>query len=167
MKYSGGTFSGYKTILCTPEIMILGHRCTREGRLPDQSQVSKIVNWGLCKDFMDIRASVGTIGVCRLFIRNFAHRAHHLVKLTRKGAQWEFGLLQETAMDDLKQASLMSPALQPINYKSDTPVILSVNTSHIAIGFILSQCDLGNVKLQYHACFRSITLNEGNVSFLN
>ena len=26
MKYSGGTFSGYKTLLCTPEITVLGHR---------------------------------------------------------------------------------------------------------------------------------------------
>jgi hypothetical protein len=96
---------------------------------------------------MDIRAFVRTIGVCRLFIQNFAHRAHHLVKLTHKGAQWEFGPLQETAMDDLKQALLTSLALWPINYKSDAPVILSVDTSHIAIGFILSQCDLDNVKL--------------------
>jgi RNase H-like domain found in reverse transcriptase len=85
---------------------------------------------------------------------------HHLVKLTRKGAQWEFGPLQETAMDNIKQALLTSLALQPINYKSDAPVILSVDTSHIAIGFILSQCDLDNVKLRYHARFRSITLNE-------
>jgi hypothetical protein len=79
-----------------------------------------------------------------LFIQNFVHRAHHLVKLTHKGAQWEFGPLQETAMDDLKQALLTSPALWPINYKFDAPVILSVD---IAIGFILLQCDLDNVKL--------------------
>jgi RNase H-like domain found in reverse transcriptase len=68
-------------------------------------------------------------------------------------------------MDDLKQALLMSLALQPINYKSDAPVILSVDTSHIAIGFILSQCDLDNVKLRYHARFRSITLNEQESRF--
>jgi hypothetical protein len=73
MKYSGRTFSSYKMILCTPEIIILGHRCTREGRLPDQSQVSKIVNWGPCKDLMDVRAFVGTIRVCRLFTWNFVH----------------------------------------------------------------------------------------------
>jgi hypothetical protein len=44
MKYSDGMFSGHKTILCTLEITILGHRCTWEGQLPDQSQVSKIFN---------------------------------------------------------------------------------------------------------------------------
>jgi hypothetical protein len=46
MKYSGRTFSSYKTILCALEITILGHRCTREGQLLDQSCVSSIVNWG-------------------------------------------------------------------------------------------------------------------------
>jgi hypothetical protein len=100
-----------------------------------------------------------------LFIWNFAHQAHHLVKLTCKGAQWEFDPLQETAMDNLKQALLTSLALQPINYKSDAPGILSIDTSHIAIGFILSQCDLDNVKLRYHAHFRSITLNKQESQF--
>ena len=87
IKYSGRTFSGYKSLLCAAEIMVLGHRCTIDGRLPDQSRVEKIVNWGPCKDLTDVRAFVGTIGVCRLFIKNFAHRAHHLVKLTQKGVE--------------------------------------------------------------------------------
>jgi hypothetical protein len=165
MKYSGGTFSGFKTTLCAPEITVLGHRCTAEGRLPDQSRIAKIVNWGPCKDLTDVRAFVGTIGVCRLFIKNFAHRAHHLVKLTRKGAEWEFGPNQISAMDDLKQVLLTSPALRPINYHSEAPVILSVDTSYIAIGFILSQCDIDNPKLRYHARFGSITLNDRECRF--
>ena len=141
MKYSGGTFSGYKSFLCRPEITVLGHRCTFDGRLPDQTRLSKITNWGPCTDLTDVRAFLGTIGVCRLFIRNFAHRAHHLVKLTRKETEWEFGPDQLNAMEDLKQALLTSPALRPIDYKSPSPVILSVDTSHIAVGYILSQCD--------------------------
>src|SRR5271168_4644182 len=82
MKYSGGTFSGYKSFLCRSEITVLGHQCTYGGRLPDQTRVSKIVKWGPCKDLTDVRAFLGTIGVCRLFIRDFSHRAHHLIKLT-------------------------------------------------------------------------------------
>src|SRR5277367_5553994 len=165
MKYSGGTFSGFKSILCAPEITVLGHKCTAQGRLPDQSRVAKIVNWGPCKDLTDVRAFVGTIGVCRLFIKNFAHRAHHLVKLTRKGAEWEFGQQQMDAMADLKEALINSPALRPIDYTSEAPVILSVDTSYIAVGHILSQCDIENPKLCYHAHFGSITLNEREARF--
>ena len=54
MKYSGGTFSGYKLTLCAPEIMVLGHCCTFDGRLLDQIRLSKIVNWGPCKDLSDV-----------------------------------------------------------------------------------------------------------------
>ena len=165
IKYSGGTFSGYKTTLCAPEITVLGHRCTIDGRLPDESRVAKIMNWGPCKDVSDVRAFLGTIGVCRLFIRNFAHRAHHLVKLTRKEVDWEFGKDQLKAMDDLRQALLTSPALRPIDYESTSPVILSVDTSHIAIGYILSQCSTENPKHRYHARFGSITLNERECRF--
>jgi hypothetical protein len=32
----------------------------------------------------EVHAFLGTVGVMRIFIRNFAHRVHHLVKLTRK-----------------------------------------------------------------------------------
>ena len=35
MKYCGGTFSSPKTTLCTAEIMVVGHRCTYDGRLPE------------------------------------------------------------------------------------------------------------------------------------
>jgi len=165
MKYSGGTFSGYKSTLCAAEITVLGHRCTFEGRLPDQTRVSKIVNWGPCKDLSDVRAFLGTMGVCRLFIRNFSHRAHHLVKLTRKDVEWEFGPDQLAAMADLKKALLTSPSLRPIDYDSVSPVILSVDTSYIAVGFILSQCSPDNPKLRYHARFGSITLNERECRF--
>ena len=73
MKYSRGTFSGVKVYLAAPEITVLGHRCTIDGWLQDQSCVEKIVNWGPCQDLSDVHAFLGTIGVCRLFICNFAH----------------------------------------------------------------------------------------------
>jgi hypothetical protein len=160
MKYCGGTFSGFKSFLCASEITVLGHRCTIDGRLPEQSRIDKIINWGPCQNLSDVRSFLGTIGVCRLFIQNFAKRAHHLVKLTRKGVEWEFGQDQLDAMKDLKDALLSSPALRPIDYNSDSPVILSVDTSSIAIGIILAQCDPTDTKRRFIAKFGSITLNE-------
>src|SRR5271154_4191652 len=68
-------------------------------------------------------------------------------------------------MDDLKNALLTSPALRPIDYKSDASVILSVDTSYIAVGFILSQEALENPRLRYHSRFSSITLNERECRF--
>lgn len=144
MKYSGGTFSGFKSILCAPEITVLGHRCTSDGWLPDLKRVAVIANWGPCCDVSDIRSFLGTMGVCCIFIENFAHRAHHISKLIRNNEPFVWGPLQESAQEDLKKALLTSPALRPIDYNSPAPVILSVDTSSIAIGNILSQCDVEN-----------------------
>src|SRR5580658_1991112 len=140
MKYCGGTFSGVKLTLCTPEIWVLGHRCTPEGRIPDDARVDALSNWGPCYNLSEVRAFLGSIGVCRIFIKNFAKRAHELVKLTRKDAPFEWGSPQLSAQKDLVQALIDSPALCPIDYDSPSPVILGVDTSHIAVGYLLCQC---------------------------
>ena len=165
MKYCGGTFSGYKAVLCAEEIMVVGHRCTPEGRLPDESRVEKLLNWGPCEDVSDVRAFLGTIGVCRMFIRNFAHRASPLTLLTRKNQPFIFGPEQIAAQDDLRQALIESPALRPIDYKSPAPVILAVDTSQIAIGFHLCQCCPDDPRKRYYARFGSITLNDRESRF--
>jgi hypothetical protein len=166
MKYCGGTFSGLKLTLCSPEIIVLGHRCTSGSRKPDEARVSALVNWGPCSNLSEVRAFLGTIGVCRIFIRNFAHRAHPLVKLTRLNEPFVFGPEQIAAQKDLIAALLDSPALKPIDYKSDSPVILAVDTSHIAVGFYLCQCDPENPKKRHYARFGSITLSEREARFL-
>ena len=68
-------------------------------------------------------------------------------------------------MNDLKDALLKSPALQLIDYKSEAPVILSVDTSRIAVGYLLAQCDLKNPWLRYYAKFSLITLNDQEACF--
>jgi len=149
MKYSSGTFSGFKLALCTQEITVLGHRCTPEGRLPDVMKVNKITNWSELFDLTNVQVFLGTIGVCRMFIKNFAHRAHHLVKLTCKEAPFEYGQPQIEAQADLKQVSLTSPALRPIDSASGATVVLAVDTSYIAVGYILGQCDPEHTKTRY------------------
>jgi len=165
MKYCHGTFSGYKATLCASETTVVGHRCTYEGRLPDEPRIAKILNWGPCHDLSDIRAFLGTIGVCRMFIRNFAHRANALTILTRKDRPFVFGPEQLAAQEDLKQALVDSPAIRAIDYKSDSPVILAVDTSHIAVGYHLCQCDIDDPKRRRYARFRSITLNDRESRF--
>jgi hypothetical protein len=165
IKYSGGTFSGFKSTLCAEEIVAVGHRCTPQGRLPDPKYIDKIAKWGPCKDVSEVRAFLGTIGVCRMFILHFAKRANPLVQLTRKGVPFVFGPEQIAAQEDLKQALIASPALRPIDYSSNSPVILAVDTSSIAVGFYLCQADPDNLRKRYYARFGSISLNEREQRF--
>ena len=70
--------------------MVVGHRCTPEGRLPELKRVEAIVNWGPCKDLSDVRAFLGTVGAASIFIENLAKRANTLVQTTRKDVPFEF-----------------------------------------------------------------------------
>ena len=63
MKYSGGTFSGKKLLVCTREITVVGHVCTPKGHVPDPVKVDKIVNWGPCTDLSEVHAFLRTVGV--------------------------------------------------------------------------------------------------------
>ena len=81
-----------------------------------------------------------------MFVKNFAHCAHHLTKLTCTRVPFEFGPDQLNAQKDLIKTLHDAKPLVPINYKSDDPVILAVNTSYIAVGFYLCQCTSNNQK---------------------
>jgi hypothetical protein len=160
MKYHGGMFSSPKLYLCVPEIFVLGHRCTPEGRLPDESRVSAIQKWRPCQSLSEVRTFLGTVGVVQIFIKNFSLRTHPLIKLTRKDEPFIFGPEQIKAQEDLKSALLESPALHAIDYTSSAPVILAINTSYIVISFQLCQCDVTTPSRQYYNRFCSIMLND-------
>jgi hypothetical protein len=158
MRKAGGTFSGKKSDLCIPSVIIVGHRCTYSGREPDESRIQKIRDWPPCKDVGDVRGFLGTAGTLRIFIKNFAIHAAPLVELTRKDAAFEFGRAQLIAMNTLKHLVITSPALCAIDYTSDREVILAVDSSWKATGFVLSQ--LGSDGKRYPSRFGSITWNE-------
>jgi hypothetical protein len=166
MKYTGGTFSGKKLVLCAGQIMVVGHVCTYEGCIPDPTRVMAISNWGPCSSLSEVHAFLGTIGVCRIFIKNFALRAHVLIILTKKDVLFMFGPDQLESMEDLKKALLECPALRPLNYDSPTPVVLAVDSSNIGVGIHLCQCNEDNPRIRYYNRFGSITLNDRESHFL-
>jgi hypothetical protein len=61
--------------------------------------------------------------------------------------------------DTLKKLITSAPALNPINYTTDRPVVLSVDTSLHAVGMILSQLEEQGRKRP--ARYGSIPMNEG------
>ena len=160
VKYSGGTFSGLKSVVCAPEIVVVGHRCTYEGRKPEYDKFKSIMNWGPCKDVSNVRGFLGTCGTCRVFIKDFAKLSRPLNDLLKANVPFEWGPAQEKSMEDLKDALINCPAIRPLNYTSDAPVILGVDTSWKAVGFWICQEDPENKKKRYFARFGSITLND-------
>jgi hypothetical protein len=158
MKAVGGTFNGKKLEACVPSAIIVGHKCTIDGRVPDDTKVQKIRDWPPCATLTEVRAFLGTCGLIRIFIKDYAKKASPLVQLTKKDRPFEFGTAQQESMDLIKYSVLHAPALRPIDYESELPVYLAVDSSCIAVGFILSQ--LGSDNRRYYARFGSITWND-------
>ena len=91
IKHAGGTFSGLKSSICVESAIIVGHRCSINGRLPDEARVQKILDWPICKNLTEVRGFLGTLGTIRIFVKDFAMHAKPLVQLTRKAREFLFG----------------------------------------------------------------------------
>jgi hypothetical protein len=135
----GATISASKFVLAAPTATIVGHKCTFEEHVPEESKVQKIRDWPEPTNHMQVHGFLGTCSVLRIFIRDFSRIARPLINLTKKDAPFVFGAEQHEAMQILKDAVLSSPALKHLDYESEREVILVVDTSNIAIGFILLQ----------------------------
>src|SRR5277367_1090170 len=135
VKKVGGTFNGKKLEVCVPEIDIVRHHCTYNGRVPSTTKTTVIEDWPPCKTLTEARAFLGTCGLFRIFIKNYSLHARAIQYLTRKDIPFEWGPAQQSAMDDLKHAVATSSALHAIDYSSPKPVILAVDSSNIATGY--------------------------------
>ena len=153
----GATVSGKKVFIAQPTGLFVGHKLTYEGRVPDDSKVQRVVDWPICENVHDVRGFLGTVGVLRTFIKDFAFIARPLVNLTRKNAEFYFDEDCKSAMDQLKAAVVSSPALRPIDYESGRPVILAVDSSNKGYGYILYQVGADNRR--YPNRFGSATWN--------
>ena len=81
------------------------------------------------------------------------------------GVFFEFGPDQLNTQKDLVKALHDAKPLIPIDYKSNDPIILVVNMSHIAVGFYLCQYTSNNCKQHCYNWFGSVTLNNCKASF--
>ena len=158
LKHAGATVSGLKLGLCQAEVKIVGQLSTYKGRLLDKRMVVKITTWAACESVAEVRGFLGVAGVVRKWIEGFAAMAIPLVELTKKKVEFRWEEKEQQAMDRLKVAVTTCPAIRPIDYTTGLGVILSVDSSVVAVGYILSQMD--NVNRRRPARFGSITWNE-------
>jgi transposase InsO family protein len=147
LAHAGVTVSAKKLFLGVPSVTIVGHKCTYEGRIPEDDRVAKIKNWPRPTNLTEVRGFLGVTGVVRIFIENYATIARPLIQLTRKDVEFEWTEEQEKAMDELKAKVTSAPCLRPIDYASGRTVILSVDSSDIAVGWILSQINENGKKV--------------------
>ncbi len=84
VKKAGGTFSGWKMDICVPEVIAIGHKCTYNGRYPEDQKVQKILDWPDCTSLMEVRGFLGICGIVQIWVKDFAKHAKPLVLLTKR-----------------------------------------------------------------------------------
>ena len=102
------TVSAKKFILAAPDTTIIGHKCIFEGQVPHEAKIQKIWDWPECENLTQVHGFLGTCGVVRIFIQNFAAIARPLVRLTHKSIPFEWGDAQCDAMNHLKDEIIKS-----------------------------------------------------------
>ncbi|KIK17955.1 hypothetical protein PISMIDRAFT_45151, partial [Pisolithus microcarpus 441] len=55
------TVSAKKCVIAAPSIMVVGHKVSYEGRIPDETKVQKIKDWPYCTNITEVR---GFLGLC-------------------------------------------------------------------------------------------------------
>jgi len=130
-----------KAQICLPEVLIVEQRCNALGCEPDTSKIDKILKWPTLSTPKEVRQFLGLCGTVRIWIPGYSKLVRPLTQLYHKDKEFVWEEPQQKAFDNIKQLITTASALQPINYNSDQPVILSVNSSQDAAGMILSQLD--------------------------
>ncbi|KAL3697011.1 hypothetical protein R1sor_011087 [Riccia sorocarpa] len=136
------TLSGVKSTFGVREVVIVGHLCGWFGRKPEAAKIDAIQRIReVCKSLSEVRRFLGMCVFYYIWIPHYAHIAEPLYALSRKGQKFRWEEKHVDAMRRLKALLSSSPVLGKVDYHCGRPVILTVDTSPIAIGWAVGQDD--------------------------
>ncbi len=169
---SGATISGLKMVLATPRLQLLGVEVTIDRAHVSHEVTMKLARWPACRNPMEVRGFLGTVGVVQHWIRDFTKIAKPLTLLTKKMTLSEFEWMEEAqeSMELLKHLALTAVPVRMLDYELARKVkslnqqennmelvSIHVDASNIGVGWMIAQ-QLEDAE--YPIVFGSITLNE-------
>jgi RNase H-like domain found in reverse transcriptase len=178
IKESGATIAGQKAVIAMPRLALLGAIVSKDRAHVSHEINAKLSKWPSCRNSTDVQGFLGTVGVVRQWIENFAIIVRPLTLLTHKMAPTEFKWMEDTqqAMDKLKYLAATTVPIRMINYRlarevpmssqhtSDYGLVsITVDSSPIGCGWIVSQ-QLEDTE--YPIIFGSLTFNKVESRYL-
>ena len=118
-------------------VQYLGHIISREGVATDQSKTEKVATWPTPTSILEVRQFLGFASYYRKFIRNFAHMAQPLHKLTERSMPFVWTDVCQNAFDELRRCLTSTFILTYHDFSSQ--FILDTDASNTGIGAVLSQ----------------------------
>ena len=148
-----------KCSLFQRRVNFLGHVLTETGIEVQPEKVEAVNNWPTPRNLTELWSFVGLCSYYWQFIAGFADLAAPLHALTRKNAQFKWGLEQEEAFHKLKERLTSAPIL---GMPQDEGVYyLDTDASDFGLSAVLSQEQNGQEVVLAYAS-RSLTRTERN-----
>ena len=119
------------------QVKYLGHIISREGVATDPAKTQKVADWPVPTSKREVQQFLGFAGYYRQFIREFAHTARPLYRLTERTATFKWTEECADAFQALRQSLCSTPVLAYPDFTR--PFILDTDASDTGIGAVLSQ----------------------------
>lgn len=133
----GIKFNRDKCEFCVEQVTYLGHVFSEKGMQIDTNKIKAIMDMPEPRDRPSLERFLGMINYLSKFIPNYSQMAGPLRGLLKKGNEWVWDSVHQTAVHKLKQAVCSAPVLAL--YSSERPVVITVDASSTAIGAALLQ----------------------------
>ena len=121
------------------ETRFLGLLVSIHGLRVDPSKVSAIKGWSVPINLKQTQAFIGFCNFYRRFIKDFSKIVKPMVKLTCKGAPFDWSENCQKAFQRLKQAMTTTPVLR--HFDRSKEAVLETDSSDFVSGGVLSQRD--------------------------
>ena len=146
-----------KCFLMQQSVHYLGHVVSAKGVETDPKKVSCVQEWPIPTDVKELQQFLGLASYYRWFVKNFAHKARPLYRLTEKGRRWNWTHESGEAFVTLKRALISAPILAFPDFNRD--FILDTDASTDGLGAVLSQQSAEGEKVIAYAS-RTLTKAE-------
>lgn len=126
-----------KCSFAQPEVTYLGHVVSAAGVKVDPRKTAAVAEYPTPCNLSQLRSFLGLATYFRKFIRNFAHMAAPLHRLSRKDEPWHWSPACSSAFDAIKQALTTAPCLAFPDFSQ--PFEVHTDASLHGIGAVLYQ----------------------------
>ncbi|KAL9938177.1 hypothetical protein V8E36_002800 [Tilletia maclaganii] len=127
-----------KMTVITDELDITGIKVSFRDKRPDPRKVDALHNWeNPCRSQASLRAFLGLLNFLRAHIPWLAELDAPLRCMTGKEWEWHDGMT--VAMDNIKAVISKESFLRVLDYFSGDEIVLAVDSSSIATGYVLYQ----------------------------
>ena len=133
------------------DIILLGHKVSREGVSPNPGKVREVKEWPTPKNKIELESFLGLINLYREHLDRFADTAACLYILTGAKVKFDWGEEEECSLKKLKEA--ITEALLLVYQKEGGGFVLDTDASDKAIGAVLSQVQDGKERVVAYGSF--------------